>query len=125
MRFRCCCLTARAPNLDGDDSVLSALRDQVSQVAVEQREFTGVGFFTQLKVSEIATSLRGSARISDVSAELPGLRQGAGFVIFVDDGKLSSIEGFAYDEPWPVLIESFMVHPRSSFPDLSRLLHSS
>lgn len=107
--------------LAGDHPVLTALRRQAAQTLVKQREFTGAGFYTQLLIPEEGLALRGTARIGEVSADIPGLRHGAGFVVYVDDGRLSLIEGFSYDEPWPTSIERFAVHPPSGSPDLSLL----
>jgi hypothetical protein len=47
-------------------------------------------------------TLRGDFHIGDVSGELEGLANGAGFVLFIRDGRLKMLEGFTFDEPWPV-----------------------
>jgi hypothetical protein len=39
--------------------------------------------------------------ISDVGAEFPNLRHGAGFVLSIRDGVVTMMEGFTYDAPWP------------------------
>jgi hypothetical protein len=39
--------------------------------------------------------------ISDVGAEIEGVRHGVGFVLFIQDGRLDCLEGFTYDDPWP------------------------
>jgi hypothetical protein len=33
--------------------------------------------------------------------EFKGLVHGAGFVVFIDQGRLAVLEGFTYDEDWP------------------------
>jgi len=42
----------------------------------------------------------GRRAIGDVHAELAGLSHGAGFVLFIKDGRLDCLEGLTYDEAW-------------------------
>ncbi|MGH2483438.1 MAG: barstar family protein [Candidatus Limnocylindria bacterium] len=81
---------------------VEALRLQAEHSRVRHREYTGVGFWTEFDVSEVASSA-GSAdfELSGVGADIPGLEHGAGFLLFVRNGYLSQLEGFTYDEPWP------------------------
>ena len=37
----------------------------------------------------------------DFAFQLEGLYNGGGYVLFIRDGKLNFLEGYAYDEPWP------------------------
>jgi hypothetical protein len=46
-------------------------------------------------------------QIDDVDGTVNGLAHGAGFVLFIRDGKLDILEGFTYDEPWPKDIGHF------------------
>ena len=89
--------------LAGDNSDLKILREQFSKAGVLTREMTGHGFFTNLEISAVFPRLsrKGRVAITDISANLPKLKNGAGFVLFVDDGALSCLEGFSYDEFWP------------------------
>lgn len=90
--------------LDGDHPVLAALRQQLSGLSVKARDHTGVGFFTELLVAETArpAPLRsGKARFGDVDATSSSLQCGAGFLLYVDDGLLTCLEGYAYEGPWP------------------------
>jgi hypothetical protein len=64
--------------LEGDEPALKVLREQWRNSRVLNRKLTGVGFY-----------------------------HGAGFVLFVDDGVISFLEGFTYDEPWPEDAGSF------------------
>ena len=107
--------------LRGDHPVLDALREQAASCRAAGREWTGAGFYTKLEVPSLASSLRGSARIGGVFADVEGLRDGAGFVVLVEDGRLALLEGFSYDEPWPQTVRSFQVHYRDTEPDLSAL----
>jgi hypothetical protein len=76
---------------------------------VTQREFSGAGFFTYLEVPKEAPRIQMTGRIyfGDVHAQLPNLNNGAGFVLFIKDGKLELLEGYTYGEPWPDRIDTF------------------
>ena len=54
--------------------------------------------------------------LSGVAAAIDGLRMGAGFVLFVQDGMLDMLEGFTYDGAWPDRVEAFDVG-RLTSPD--------
>jgi len=97
--------------LRGDDLVLRTLLAQYSQCVVTNRELTGCGFFTNFSVISDEFRIRGKQDFSfgDVKAEIDGLEYGAGFVLFVQKGKLKMLEGFSYEEPWPIVIGDFRV----------------
>lgn len=96
--------------LDGNHPVLATLRAQLNSCQVSSREFTGVGFFTNLKVDrsvKAAPTSQPRIHVRGVGGNISGLKHGAGFVLFVTDGYLDFLEGFSYDEPWPPVISEF------------------
>jgi hypothetical protein len=95
--------------LSGEISELKILREQLSKAIVSKREFTGHGFFTDFSIPADAPRLQRKARITiaDVSVEFPTLKHGAGFVLFIDEGEMSCLEGFCYDETWPDSTDGF------------------
>jgi hypothetical protein len=95
--------------LAGDYDSLAVLRRQVQQTEVDRRELTGVGFFTYLSVTRCIGRLPQPSRIvlGDVQARIPGLKFGAGFLLYIVDGALQMLEGYTYDEQWPKLVDSF------------------
>lgn len=103
--------------LSGDHPALVVLRRQAERARVVAREETGVGFFCDFEVEGSAPALQGDFDIGDVYGELEGLAHGAGFVLFIRDGRLSMLEGFTYDEPWPKKIGTYtlkyMAEPRA------------
>jgi hypothetical protein len=110
--------------LAGDDPRLKALRRQLAGSRVRSREFTGVGFFTNLTVPPDATRAPvGAQRVTlgDVAASMNGLAHGAGFVLFITDGMLDFLEGFTYDEPWPEIIGAFSLRYWNEDRDLAEL----
>ena len=90
--------------LAGEHPVLAALRAQARGLTAKSRTKTGVGFSTQLRVLAgvpRAALSRDRVHVGDVEADIPGLKHGAGFVLFVEDGYLAALEGYTYGEPWP------------------------
>jgi hypothetical protein len=93
------------------------IRAQLSHASVSSRKFTGVGFFTHFAIGSDAAVRRDlpSAELSGVGAEVAGLSDGAGFLLFIRDGVVSFLEGYTYgDAVWPETITEFSVfeiHP--------------
>lgn len=98
--------------LDGEDAVLQVLRTQFSLCSASSRKNTGVGFFTTFQVPDSAPHAASgrSFAFGDVSAEVNGLSNGAGFVLFVKNGIIDTLEGYCYDEKWPAHVSEFTLH---------------
>lgn len=78
---------------------MDALRRQFESCTVAGRQFTGHGFFTDLAVPDdipAAPVRRQRIALGDVTGSVEGLHHGAGLVLFVRDGFLKLLEGFAY-----------------------------
>lgn len=104
--------------LDGDHPVLTILRNQMPGLSVKVRTNTGAGFFTEFSTapaSRPAPLPQGKARFGDVEATINGLKNGAGFLLYVEQGLLHILEGYSYEEPWPEQVREFSV--RYSSPD--------
>ena len=93
--------------LDGDHPVLRQLREQLASCHVKRREFTGVGFYTHLDVGDARPSGATPLRFGDVTAEIEGMACGAGFLLFVEHGRLCMLEGYSFDEPWPSTVDKY------------------
>ena len=96
--------------LAGTHPVLIALERQLAGIEVTERKFTGVGFYTSFSVSEtIAPAIvpAGGSPFGDVAASIPELKHGAGFLLWLRNGRIHELEGYAYDEPWPEKITEF------------------
>jgi hypothetical protein len=88
--------------LDGHSASLQVLRLQLQSCSVVQRQSTGCGFYTTLSVpDDIERVSNLTATFGDVVANIAGLKNGAGFLLFIKDGALDMLEGFSFDEPWP------------------------
>ena len=110
----------------GDAQSTRRLQDQLAVCRVHERERTGVGFFTRLEVDRAAAGpiAIGSARVGDVVAEIDGLRHGAGFLLTIADGYLDELEGYTFDEPWPVEVSSFSLSYTEEPRDIAFLTES-
>jgi len=96
----------------------SELRRQLDSCRVTSREMTGVGFFTGLEVDPSAPPApksvgnplgHGHRFPDDAYADVDGLEHGAGFVLWLAEGRLEALEGFSYDGPWPDEVKTFAV----------------
>ena len=93
-----------------DHPVMNALRRQFERCHVASRQMTGVGFLTELDTDVERAPVRpGRLCVGDVTVTIDGLERGAGFLLFVEDGVLDTLEGFTYDEPWPDVIGRYEV----------------
>lgn len=93
--------------LDGDHPLLEILRNQLSNDRVSRREMTGTGFFTYFNVGDPPVADVEKIVFGDVSADIEGVHHGAGFLVWVEHGRLIMLEGFTYDDPWPDEIEQY------------------
>jgi hypothetical protein len=99
-----------------DHPVFEALRLQFDWCEAAARELTGAGFFTELSIpidAAPAPVTPGLLHLSGVVAEVDGLKHGAGFVLWIENGVLATLEGFSYDEPWPERVNGYSLHPRT------------
>jgi hypothetical protein len=96
----------------------SELRQQLESCRVTSREMTGVGFYTGLEVDPSAPPApesvgnplgHGHSFPDDAYADVDGLEHGAGFLLWLADGRLETLEGFSYEESWPDEVKAFAV----------------
>jgi len=91
------------------DRTLTPLKLAVDfdRVSIRDREFTGAGFLTEFERSEELKLFddKTSLRWGKVGARLNASELETGYLIYVDDGFLTTIEGYTYGEEWPHQIE--------------------
>ena len=101
--------------LQGDNIVVTILRQQYASAKVTDRKFTGVGFYTDFEVSENAPLLveHPNLDLLGVDIQLENLNHGAGCILVVRDGKLSYLECYTHTDPWPdqIIIKSLAIVP--------------
>jgi hypothetical protein len=96
--------------LSGDHPAVRVLREQLEHCRVRSREMTGTGFVTELDVPrEIDRAKVEKMRLGNVVADVEGLKNGAGFLLYVKGGALDAIEGYSFEEPWPETITWFQL----------------
>lgn len=87
---------------------------QYEKARVIKREFTGHGFFTDFDITDPADSLGCgyNNQLGDLTAEFPRVKFGAGFVLFIENGFISMLEGCVYgNDPWPERITEYKLVP--------------
>ena len=93
--------------LDREHPSFQTLRDQYRSATTDV-SVTKSGFFVDFGVPDGADRLPTEAdfQFGDVEAELEELDYGMTFVLFVEDGRLSLLEGATYEEPLPESISN-------------------
>jgi hypothetical protein len=88
------------------------LRQQLPRLTVADRKFTGIGFFTHFALypSTAIQSIQLESPISGAAAELPGLEHRVGFLLFLQEGAIHTLEGYTHgDDVWPERTDEFRV----------------
>jgi hypothetical protein len=90
------------PLLTSDPTILEQLREQYKNSIIESREFTGAGFFTNYIIDKKIPPLGGIIRLvfGDVYADSGHLEK-LGFIVFIGNGYLATLEGFSHTGQWP------------------------
>lgn len=90
--------------------IMDALRAQAAECRIKSREFTGVGFFTELVVpARTAVDGLRNAALTGTNVQIEGLEHGATFVLFIEDGMITTLEGVTFTEPWPEAVGAYQI----------------
>lgn len=74
-----------------------ALERQLEASVVTERENSGGGFFTTMRVADDAPAVNSLSVLGYATqARIDGLEHGFGFVLFIKGGRLYMLEGFAW-----------------------------
>jgi hypothetical protein len=96
------------------DSELNPVKHEVNfeQVKVLDRDYTGIGFLTEFeRSSELKLFADGVClRWGKVGARLNASKIETGYVLYVDNGYLTTIEGYTYREDWPDDVDSIEIY---------------
>ena len=74
------------------------LREQIATAQVTNFENTGGGFFSTIKVSPDAPRLTDQSPLDAATGSVASISHGMGFLVFLEDGRISLIEGYTYDD---------------------------
>ncbi|MCG8556924.1 MAG: hypothetical protein MJD61_16815 [Proteobacteria bacterium] len=90
----------RKPGLDFD------------KVPVRSREFTGAGFLTEFEKCEELHLFDNSVsdRLGKIGAKLGESKVDTGYLFYIDEGYLTTVEGYSYGDEWPNDIEKFELY---------------
>jgi len=83
------------------------LREQFTKALVVNRWFSGSGFFTSFQIADdspIIESQR-SFQIDGLDGKVNNID--VGFILFIEKGKLKTLEGFTYYGEWPEKIMNY------------------
>lgn len=96
--------------LAGDDPCLDILRCQY-HFSRYDIEYTGVGLYVNFKKA-CETRLPGKTHFSfgDIEGIVEPSEQEVGFLLWVEERKLSSLEIYLYDGQWPDQIYNYRLH---------------
>lgn len=87
------------------------LLKQYESAIVLNREFTGCGFFTKYQINDEYLSLKQKKNIElgSVEANINNVQDGVGFVLYIRNGFIDSLEGYTYGEPWPEVLTEYSI----------------
>ena len=72
------------------------LRRQAETAGVTSFENSGGGFFSNVTVSTDAPALPNNSRLEGAIGAVEGIEHGMGFIVSLEDGRLSVIEGYSH-----------------------------
>ena len=88
--------------LSGADPELASLRAQHAAARVPSREWTGSGVFVHFDVpNEFPSTKISNFHLGDVEMQLAGAKTPAEAILWMRNGRLSSLEYFVYEGEWP------------------------
>jgi hypothetical protein len=97
--------------LSEDEKFRNILEKQYKSAKIINREFTGVGFFTDFEIQDKTLKIENNPNfeLGNIQAQLKKIEYGVGFVLFIRDGFITFLEGYTYDEPWPDDIKDYVL----------------
>ena len=84
------------------------LERQMERATIVKRENTGGGFFTTIMVSTDALQVNAPRVLGyETHARIHGLKHGLGFVLFMEEGRMHLLEGYAWGSESTALLDLF------------------
>mgnify|MGYP000114844528 CR=1 FL=1 len=74
------------------------LRQQLAAAQVTDFENTGAGFFSTVRVSPAAPRVAEKSPLDAATASVGSIEHGMGFLVFIENGYVSLIEGYTYGD---------------------------
>jgi hypothetical protein len=85
------------------NEIAPLLLAQYAQAKITSREFSGRGFFSEFSIDNPELKIPGSFEITHLgcSGKIDGIKSGVGFVLFLKNGFINTLEGYINgDEEW-------------------------
>ena len=83
----------------------ASLQRQIESARVTDFENTGAGFFSTVTVATDAPKLPDKSPLDAAHGTISGIEHGMGFLAFLEDGRLSLIEGHSFGDDTTVDID--------------------
>lgn len=86
--------------------------EHLPYLLVDKRENTGAGIYVYFKYSDPPPLFSSENRTigQSVYAEIEGLEGGVGFMLYIDEGRITMLESFSHgSEAWPTHISRFEI----------------
>jgi hypothetical protein len=98
--------------LEEETLINRLLREQYKKARVVKREFTGVGFFTNFEIPNNVLRITEPVErgYGNVICDINGIKDFGGFVLFIEKGVMTCLEGYTFYDEWPVVITSYNLH---------------
>ena len=95
--------------LEEENETNALLRVQYESAKIIKREFTGAGFFTHFSIPKTIRRAPAGTEYGygDVVASFDGSDFCYGFVLFIKEGLISSLEGYTCTDSWPENIQTY------------------
>lgn len=97
--------------MEKDTPVNAILREQYERSEVINRDFSGVGFFTEFRIPTDAPQIPKLVQsgYGNVTAIINGIH-GYGFILFFKNGFINLLEGYTSQSEWPQQIFNFTLN---------------
>lgn len=91
-----------------EKEIANGLTLQYENSHIIKRKFTGCGFFTDYNIGDkYRLKNVGDLQLGAVHADLNDMKYGVGFVLFINNGLITTLECYTYDEPFPSKFEYY------------------
>ncbi|MFR8011659.1 MAG: hypothetical protein ACLU8W_07875 [Clostridia bacterium] len=90
--------------LKGEDEVLVRLRSQMENVKSISEESSTVGFYINYEVDKYVIDIsncKSNFQIGDVDGCVDGIKNAVGFVLYINNGFITCLEGYTILDSWP------------------------
>ena len=97
--------------LSGDNVFFDKLRKQYELSLIADRNFDNVGFFTDFEIKDNDLKVDNyDYTFGDVFGDYSGKESYFGFILYIRNGLIYSLEGYTYLDEWPNSYDNIYLH---------------